>query len=97
MTKPLGRDLGLPFPGEAGLHNAITDVPGVGDTVMGANPSDYDPIFDVSGNVMDTATLDAILTDLPQPPYTAIADLSANPGSGGVNTGLAQPNWIIIT
>ena len=29
MTKPRGRDLGLPFPGEAGRHNAITDVPGV--------------------------------------------------------------------
>lgn len=29
MTKPRGRDLGLPFPGETGRHNAITDVPGV--------------------------------------------------------------------
>jgi len=29
MTKPRGRDLGLPFPGETGAHNAITDVPGV--------------------------------------------------------------------
>ena len=29
MTKPRGRDLGLPFPGETGPHNAITDVPGV--------------------------------------------------------------------
>lgn len=29
MTKPRGRDLGLPFPGETGLHNAITDVPGI--------------------------------------------------------------------
>ena len=28
MTKPRGRDLGLPFPGETGLNNAITDVPG---------------------------------------------------------------------
>ncbi len=27
--KPRGRDLGLPFPGETGAHNAITDVPGV--------------------------------------------------------------------
>lgn len=30
MTKKLrGRDLGLPFPGETGANNAITDVPGV--------------------------------------------------------------------
>lgn len=29
MTKPRGRDLGLPFPGETGPNNAITDVPGV--------------------------------------------------------------------
>ena len=29
MTKPRGRDLGLPFPGETGPHNAITDVPEV--------------------------------------------------------------------
>ena len=29
MPKPRGRDLGLPFPGETGGCNAITDVPGV--------------------------------------------------------------------
>lgn len=29
MSKPRGRDLGLPFPGKTGLNNAITDVPGV--------------------------------------------------------------------
>lgn len=29
MTKPRGRDLGLPFPGETGALNAITDVPGL--------------------------------------------------------------------
>ncbi len=29
MTKPRGRDLGLPFPGVTGRHNAITDVPGL--------------------------------------------------------------------
>jgi len=29
MTKPRGRNLGLPFPGETGPYNAITDVPGV--------------------------------------------------------------------
>jgi len=29
MKKLRGRDLGLPFPGETGPHNAITDVPGV--------------------------------------------------------------------
>lgn len=29
MTKPRGRELGLPFPGTPGPHNAITDVPGV--------------------------------------------------------------------
>ena len=29
MTKLRGRALGLPFPGETGPHNAITDVPGV--------------------------------------------------------------------
>lgn len=29
MGKPRGRDLGLPFPGEPGAWNAITDVPGV--------------------------------------------------------------------
>jgi D-aminopeptidase len=29
MTRPRARDLGLPFPGRPGPHNAITDVPGV--------------------------------------------------------------------
>lgn len=29
MKKPRGRELGLPFPGETGANNAITDVPGV--------------------------------------------------------------------
>ena len=29
MIKPRGRDLGLPFLGETGDHNAITDIPGV--------------------------------------------------------------------
>ncbi|MBX2880194.1 MAG: P1 family peptidase [Granulosicoccus sp.] len=29
MSKPRGRDLGLPFTGQTGEHNAITDVPGV--------------------------------------------------------------------
>ena len=29
MTKPRGRELGLPFPGKTGPLNAITDVPGV--------------------------------------------------------------------
>lgn len=29
MTKPRARDLGLDFPGTPGLHNAITDIPGV--------------------------------------------------------------------
>jgi len=29
MRKPRGRDLGLPFPGNPGTHNAITDVPGI--------------------------------------------------------------------
>lgn len=29
MTKPRGREIGLPFPGNPGANNAITDVPGV--------------------------------------------------------------------
>ena len=29
MTKPRGRDLGIPFEGATGKYNAITDVPGV--------------------------------------------------------------------
>ena len=29
MIKPRGRELGLPFRGDTGSHNAITDVPGV--------------------------------------------------------------------
>jgi D-aminopeptidase len=29
MAKPRGRDLGLPFPGNTGANNAITDIPGV--------------------------------------------------------------------
>ncbi len=30
MSAPRGRELGLPFPGTPGTHNAITDVPGLG-------------------------------------------------------------------
>lgn len=48
-SKPRGRELGLPFPGETGAHNAITDVAGVdvgcvtliagdGPLVMGKGP-----------------------------------------------------------
>ena len=29
QTRPRGRDLGIPFPGQTGPHNAITDVAGV--------------------------------------------------------------------
>src|SRR5690606_16924810 len=29
QARPRGRDLGLPFPGTPGPHNAITDVPGI--------------------------------------------------------------------
>ena len=29
QTKPRARDLGIPFNGKPGIHNAITDVPGV--------------------------------------------------------------------
>src|SRR5512142_750789 len=29
MTKVRARDLGIPFEGQPGIHNAITDVPGV--------------------------------------------------------------------
>ncbi len=29
QTRPRGRDLGIPFPGQTGPMNAITDVPGV--------------------------------------------------------------------
>lgn len=29
MRKPRGRELGLPFPGQTGPFNALTDVPGV--------------------------------------------------------------------
>ncbi|MCM3902932.1 MAG: hypothetical protein ND866_14595, partial [Pyrinomonadaceae bacterium] len=29
QTPPRGRDLGIPFPGQTGPMNAITDVPGV--------------------------------------------------------------------
>lgn len=49
MSKPRARDLGLDFPGRPGLHNAITDVPGVavgyatlnrgkGELVVGKGP-----------------------------------------------------------
>jgi D-aminopeptidase len=36
MTKPRARDLGLPFPGTPGQHNAITDIQGVcvGETTL---------------------------------------------------------------
>lgn len=39
--KPRGREIGLPFPGTPGPHNAITDVPGVGvgfSTLIGDRP-----------------------------------------------------------
>lgn len=29
QTRPRGRDLGIPFPGRTGPHNAITDIPGI--------------------------------------------------------------------
>ncbi|MEM1140288.1 MAG: P1 family peptidase, partial [Pseudomonadota bacterium] len=46
--KPRGRDLGLPFLGEAGALNAITDVPGVevgfSTLTQGKNGEDEGPV-----------------------------------------------------
>jgi D-aminopeptidase len=46
MSKPRGRELGLPFPGTTGPNNAITDVPGVevGFTTLNGRTADGKPI-----------------------------------------------------
>lgn len=47
MAKPRGREIGLPFSGETGPHNALTDVPGVlvGYTTLDGTSSDGKPIL----------------------------------------------------
>lgn len=72
MTKPRGRDLGLPFPGTPGAFNAITDVPGirVGFTTL------TDPARNMRTGV--TAILPRPEADRPSPVWAGFHSLNGN-------------------
>ncbi|TDJ38586.1 MAG: hypothetical protein E2O54_12800, partial [Gammaproteobacteria bacterium] len=79
MTKPRGRDLGLPFPGETGPNNAITDVPGVEvgyRTLIEGNG----PLMQGHGPVRTgvTAILPLGRTPEPQPVWAGMYALNGN-------------------
>ncbi len=79
MAKPRGRDLGLPFPGETGPNNAITDVPGV---MVGATTriEGEGPLVPGQGPVRSgvTAILPRGKGGEPQPVWAGIYALNGN-------------------
>jgi D-aminopeptidase len=79
MAKPRGRDLGLPFPGETGPNNAITDVPGV---MVGATTriEGEGPLVPGQGPVRSgvTAILPRGKGREPQPVWAGIYALNGN-------------------
>ncbi len=79
MTKPRGRELGLPFPGTPGPYNAITDVPGVlvGFTTL------TDPAKNMRTGV--TAILPRAEKDSPHPVWAGFHSLNGNGEMTGVH------------
>ncbi|WP_210213773.1 P1 family peptidase [Mesorhizobium sp. M4A.F.Ca.ET.022.05.2.1] len=79
MTKPRGRDLGLPFPGKTGPYNAITDVPGVlvGFTTL------TDPGKNMRTGV--TAIIPRAERDTPRPVWAGFHSLNGNGEMTGVH------------
>lgn len=79
MNKPRGRDLGLPFPGQPGPHNAITDVAGVKVgycTTIEGEP----PLAPGTGPVRSgvTAILPLGYSSEPQPVWAGVYALNGN-------------------
>jgi D-aminopeptidase len=66
MSKPRGRDLGLPFTGQTGKHNAITDVPGV-QVGYCTRIEGSEPLVQGSGPVRSGVTAILPLGNLPEP------------------------------
>ena len=79
MTKPRGRDLGLPFPGETGRHNAITDVPGV-EVGFSTRIEGEGPLVQGEGPVRTgvTAILPLGRNPEPQPVWAGMYALNGN-------------------
>ncbi|MEM7168633.1 MAG: P1 family peptidase [Pseudomonadota bacterium] len=66
MAKMRGRQLGLPFPGTTGRHNAITDVPGV-EVGFCTRIDGDDPLVQGQGPVRSGVTAILPLGRLPEP------------------------------
>jgi D-aminopeptidase len=80
MTKkPRGRDLGLPFPGETGADNAITDVPGV-EVGFCTRIEGDGPLIQGKGPVRTgvTAILPLGRKQVPEPVWAGIYALNGN-------------------
>lgn len=79
MPKPRGRDLGLPFPGETGRHNAITDVPGV-EVGFTTRIEGEGPLIEGQGPVRTgvTAILPLGRQSTPEPVWAGMYALNGN-------------------
>lgn len=79
MSKPRGRDLGLPFPGETGPFNAITDVPGV-EVGYRTRIEGHGPLVPGEGPVRTgvTAILPLGRNPEPQPVWAGMYALNGN-------------------
>ncbi len=79
MTKPRGRALGLPFPGQPGPFNAITDVPGV----LVGFATLTDPARNMRTGV--TAIIPRAEQDFPRPVWGGFHALNGNGEMTGVH------------
>ena len=79
MAKPRGRDLGLPFPGTTGEHNAITDIPGV-EVGYRTRIEGEGPLLQGQGPVRSgvTAILPLGKLSQPQPVWAGMYALNGN-------------------
>ncbi|MBX9458113.1 MAG: P1 family peptidase [Rhizobium sp.] len=77
-SKPRGRELGLPFAGRTGTHNAITDVPGIGvgfRTIIENAPR---PGRERPVRTGVTAILPHMQSDTPVPVYAGVHRFNGN-------------------
>lgn len=76
--KPRGRDLGLPFSGTTGTHNAITDVPGIGVGFRTIIESEPRPGRNRPVRTGVTAILPHMDSDTPVPVYAGVHRFNGN-------------------
>ena len=76
--KPRGRELGLPFGGRTGAHNAITDVPGIGVGFRTIIENEPRPGRQRPVRTGVTAVLPHMNSDAPVPVYAGVHRFNGN-------------------